>query len=119
MDIQKLLNLHRLLFENKFRIDSLDINFTRAASQLIRENFDRILSYYIDSENIGAHEEWVTWSQLDLNSRYSSIVREKIYKLIPEFSNRTEIEKAEIVKDFYSPFKIDVYEAIRYIEKDQ
>jgi hypothetical protein len=111
MKIQMLLNLQRILVENKFHAnDSLPINFTRGASEIFDSVLEQIINYYQSENDIQSAKEWTDWRHLEIDRKIVVDTVEKLKELFPEFREFEKNRRGEIIKCFFSPYIVDPME---------
>ena len=108
MKIQMLLNLQRILVENKFHAnDPLPINFTKGASEISDSVIEQIINHYQSESDAQSAKEWTEWRQLNIDGKIVVNTVQKINVLVPEFQELDEVRRAEIIKCFFSPYIVD------------
>ncbi len=104
-DIWLARSLHKLLHTLKFHVVE-DDSFTSHSSQLSNIILDGIIKYYIDSRNEEEVKMWQKWRVLGKDRMEFKVIVNQLKKEKGYIEKLKYDEKIEVLKDFYSPFKI-------------
>jgi hypothetical protein len=105
--IQQLLNLQRVLVENKFTANSPSINFTKGYSEIANSIVEDIIQYYKEVNDFESASLWIEWRVLDRNDKEVDIVLLKIKELVENWDELEKLEKIRVLEIFASPYLLD------------